>query len=180
MNVPNVLTLLRILLIPCFIGFLLYDHKGTALAVFLLAALTDALDGAIARLFNQKTLIGTYLDPIADKLLLTAGFISLTALEMIPIWLTILVVSRDVILSVGTLILHVTQTQFSIRPTFLGKITTTVQLAYILLLLFFMVYGKNVAALSPLMIGTAVLTFGSGVHYLHRGLRLMGTGEPWT
>lgn len=180
MNVPNILTLLRILLIPCFIGFLLYDRQGWALSVFLLAGLTDALDGAIARLFNQKTLIGTYLDPIADKLLLTAGFISLTVLEMVPIWLTILVVSRDVILSVGTLVLHVTQTQFSIRPTFLGKATTTVQMLYVVLLLFFMVSEKNTSALFSLMIATAVFTAASGAHYLYRGLRLMGTGEGWT
>lgn len=180
MNIPNILTLLRILLIPCFIGLLLYDRKGAALGVFLLAGVTDALDGAIARLFNQKTLIGTYLDPIADKLLLMSGFLSLTTLEMIPIWLTILVVSRDVILSVGTLVLHVTQTQFSIRPTFLGKITTTLQMAYVLVILFFMVSGKSIGVLFPFTIATAILTFASGVHYLYRGLRLMGTGEGWT
>src|SRR6184192_3297137 len=102
MNLPNSLTILRILLIPVFIGFLLYERYEYSLAVLLLAGLTDGLDGTIARVANQRTRLGAFLDPLADKLLLTSGFVTLSSIHLIPSWVTIVVVSRDAMLLLGT------------------------------------------------------------------------------
>jgi cardiolipin synthase (CMP-forming) len=90
MNIPNSLTILRILLVPVYIGFMTYGAYGFALLTLLMAGLTDAIDGPIARRLNQRTRLGTFLDPLADKLLLTSGFISLSVLHLVPSWLVIL------------------------------------------------------------------------------------------
>ena len=95
MNIPNSLTILRILLIPVYVGLLVYERFDAAMGVLLLAGVTDALDGTIARAANQRTRLGAFLDPLADKLLLTSGFITLSTIHLIPSWVTIVVVSRD-------------------------------------------------------------------------------------
>jgi cardiolipin synthase len=141
------------------------------LTVFLVASLTDSLDGLIARLANQRTKLGTYLDPMADKLLLTASFLTLAILKVIPIWAAVIVVSRDLILILGALILHLTQASQEISPTFLGKSTTVVQLVYIaLVLLIAMLHGSTVS-LWPVLAVTIGLTVLSGLHYIYRGIR---------
>ncbi|MCH7646671.1 MAG: CDP-alcohol phosphatidyltransferase family protein, partial [Nitrospinae bacterium] len=106
MNLPNGITLLRILVIPFFVMLLIYGMAGWALGVFILTAITDAIDGYIARTRKQRTPLGEVLDPLADKLLLTTAFITLAYLRILPAWLAILVVSRDVILVFGSLLLH--------------------------------------------------------------------------
>src|SRR5437879_11052478 len=136
MNIPNSLTILRILLIPCYIGLLVYGRFGQALIVLIVAGLTDALDGAIARVKNQYTRLGAVLDPLADKLLLTSGFITLSMIHLIPLWVTILVVSRDLILMLGTAVAHFTDSRVDITPTFLGKGTTFLQLSYVVMVIF--------------------------------------------
>jgi cardiolipin synthase len=172
MNLPNLLTILRILLIPFFINLLIYGYYRSALGVFLLAGITDGLDGLIARTANQRTELGTYLDPLADKLLLTSGFASLSILGFIPTWSAVVVVSRDAILILGVLILHLTQPEVKIQPSFLGKITTVAQLAYILLVLVLMVLGQNPERLFFLLILTVLFTVLSGLHYIYRNLKL--------
>ena len=117
MNIPNLITILRILLIPVFIILLLYNHFSWALAVFAFCGVTDGLDGFIARNSNQRTVLGTYLDPMADKLLLISGFVTLSFLKIIPLWITIVLVSRDLILLIGTLILHMIQGYIVIEPS---------------------------------------------------------------
>lgn len=107
MGLPNWLTTLRILLIPVFVTLLVYRRAGLALLVFCLASLTDLLDGYIARVQGLQTRLGAFLDPVADKLLLTSGFVTLTWLKVIPFWITAVVVSRDVVLSIGVLVIHV-------------------------------------------------------------------------
>lgn len=171
MNLPNLLTILRILLIPVFINLLLYGHYPSALGVFLLASFTDGLDGLIARAANQRTTLGTYLDPMADKLLLTAAFIALSVLQLIPVWVSVIVVSRDLILVLGALILHLAQTQFIIAPTPLGKATTFLQLVYIILILSLVVLNKHTDLKHPLVFGMLLLTITSGLHYIYRGIR---------
>ncbi|HEX9757637.1 MAG TPA: CDP-diacylglycerol--glycerol-3-phosphate 3-phosphatidyltransferase [Nitrospiria bacterium] len=173
MNVPNGLTLFRILLIPFFINFLVYHYYLYALLIFLLASLTDGLDGFIARVSNQRTKLGSYLDPMADKLLLTAAFITLAYLKFIPVWITIVVVSRDAILLLGTLLLHLTQMNINMLPTLMGKSTTLFQLVCILAILFFVVFQKDTSNLSPLLFLTVGLTIISGLQYLFRWVRLM-------
>src|SRR5437867_10253217 len=104
MNLPNSLTILRILLIPVFIGFLLYERYEYSLAVLLLAGLTDGLDGTIARGANQRTRLGAYLDPGADKLLLTSGFVALSVLHLVPTSIARLVVCRGLMPMTPTLL----------------------------------------------------------------------------
>ncbi|HTN43285.1 MAG TPA: CDP-alcohol phosphatidyltransferase family protein [Nitrospiria bacterium] len=177
MNLPNLLSILRILFIPVFINLLIYHYHGWALAVFLAAGLTDSLDGLIARLTNQRTRLGTYLDPMADKLLLTASFLALGILQIIPVWSAVVVVSRDIILILGALILHLTQTQMEISPTFLGKSTTALQLIYVALVLLAAVVRGSTVSLFPVLVVTVGLTILSGLHYIYRGIHHLNSEQ---
>ncbi|MEY4527116.1 MAG: CDP-diacylglycerol-glycerol-3-phosphate 3-phosphatidyltransferase [Nitrospirota bacterium] len=172
MNIPNSLTILRILLIPVFIGFMTYRQYGYALAALLCAGVTDALDGLVARMTNQQTRLGEILDPLADKLLLTSAFLTLAALHLVPSWVVILVVSRDVILMLGTVVAHVTNVSIDIRPTVLGKGTTLCQLTYVLMVVAMIWRGVKIGALLPLLVVMVSFTLASGFHYLYRGYRL--------
>jgi len=176
MNIPNSLTILRILLIPVYVGLLVYGEFDRALIVLLVAGVTDALDGTIARAANQKTRLGALLDPLADKLLLTSGFITLSAIHLIPSWVTIVVVSRDVILLLGTAVAKYTESPIDIAPTFLGKGTTFLQLSYVLLVIFLSSRQTDLAILNPLLFGMIGFTLCSGFHYLYRGY--LHTGSP--
>jgi cardiolipin synthase (CMP-forming) len=175
MNIPNSLTILRILLVPVYIGLLVYGRFDHALIVLLFAGITDALDGTIARRANQRTQLGAFLDPLADKLLLTSGFITLSTIHVIPSWVTIVVVSRDVMLLLGTAVAKLTDTQIDISPTFLGKGTTFLQLSYVLSVIFLSSRHLDLALLHPLLIGMVAFTLMSGSHYLYRGYRQLGT-----
>lgn len=178
MNIPNSLTILRILLIPVYVGFMTYGRYGLALLALLVAGFTDAIDGPIARRLNQRTRLGTFLDPLADKLLLTSGFISLSMLHLVPSWLVILVVSRDVIILLGTAVAHVTNTPIDITPTFLGKGTTLLQLSYVLLVVLLTWRGFGLSALTPLLVAMVGFTLASGLHYLYRGYRSANGAPP--
>jgi cardiolipin synthase (CMP-forming) len=178
MNIPNSLTILRILLVPVYIGFMTYGAYGFALLALLVAGLTDAIDGPIARRLNQRTRLGMFLDPLADKLLLTSSFISLSVLHLVPSWLVILVVSRDVILLLGTAVAHVTNAQIDVTPTFLGKGATMLQLSYVLLVVFLTWQGLDRSMLTPLLVIMVGFTLASGLHYLHRGYRNTNAAPP--
>jgi cardiolipin synthase len=171
MNIPNSLTILRILLIPCYIGLLVYGRFDEALIVLLVAGLTDALDGAIARMKNQYTRLGAVLDPLADKMLLISGFVTLSMIHLVPSWVTILVVSRDVILMLGTAVAHFTDSRVDITPTFLGKGTTFLQLSYVVMVIFLTSRRIDLAVMLPLLFGMIAFTLLSGLHYLYRGFR---------
>lgn len=170
LNVPNSLTILRILLIPVIVGLLLYGHVAYALATLIVAALTDALDGSIARLANQKTRFGTYLDPLADKLLLMTVFITLTWLEMVPVWSMLIVVSRDAMLLTGGLLARLTDTPLDTTPTVSGKAATLCQVGYSILVLACVVRGVDAAWLWPLLSVMSLLTVFSGLQYIVRGV----------
>ena len=177
MNLPNSLTILRILLIPVFIGLLLHGQHNYALGVIILAGITDALDGTIARMANQRTKLGAYLDPLADKLLLTASFATLAMIHLVPLWVAILVVSRDLILLVGTLLAQLTDLRLDITPTVWGKATTVLQLAYVILLLLFSALQLDLRSLELLLYPMAGLTLLSGFHYLYRGVTQTSLSE---
>jgi len=177
MNLPNSLTILRILLIPVFIGFLLYERYEYSLAVLLLAGLTDGLDGTIARVANQRTRLGAYLDPLADKLLLTSGFVTLSVLHLVPSWIAIVVVSRDMMLMTGTLLARLTESQLDISPTLLGKGTTLVQLSYLILVVVLTARQMDLMLIQPLLYLMVCVTVMSGFHYLYRGFTRLSTGE---
>lgn len=171
MNIPNSLTIFRILLIPCYIGLLVYGRFDEALIVLLVAGLTDALDGAIARMKNQYTRLGAVLDPLADKMLLISGFVTLSLIHLVPSWVTILVVSRDVILMLGTAVAHFTDSRVDITPTFLGKGTTFLQLSYVVMVIFLTSRRIDLSVMLPLLFGMIAFTLLSGLHYLYRGFR---------
>jgi CDP-diacylglycerol--glycerol-3-phosphate 3-phosphatidyltransferase len=135
----NKITVLRILMVPAFIISVLYLNeansylKSIALGIFLSAAISDAVDGYIARKFDQQTRLGALLDPIADKFLLVSAFVCLFimreqfGLVQLPFWLLIVIISRDIILMAGFLILHVLQPATAVKPTKAGKLTTVFQ-----------------------------------------------------
>ena len=177
MNVPNSLTILRILLIPVFIGFLIYERYDPALGVILIAGLTDGLDGTIARIANQRTKLGAYLDPLADKLLLTSGFVTLSVLHLVPLWVAILVVSRDLILLAGALLSRFTESSLDMSPTLIGKGTTLFQLSYIVLIIVVTSRHMEGQLLQPLLYLMVGFTVSSGLHYLYRGVSHLNTRE---
>ena len=173
MGLPNWLTLLRILLIPFFVTLLVYRRETWALAVFCLASLTDMLDGYIARSHGRQTRLGAFLDPVADKLLLTSAFVTLTYLRMVPFWITAVVVSRDLILSVGVLVIHVSGGTVHPAPTWIGKASTVFQMGTVLAAMLF----TREAVWVPRMLAwiTAALTLVSGVQYMVHGLRQLNS-----
>lgn len=177
MNVPNSLTILRILLIPVFVGLLIYERYDPALGVILIAGLTDGLDGTIARIANQRTKLGAYLDPLADKLLLTSGFVTLSVLHLVPLWVAILVVSRDLILLTGALLSRFTESSLDMSPTLIGKGTTLFQLSYIVLIIIVTSRHLEHQLLQPLLYLMVILTVSSGLHYLYRGVSHLNTRE---
>ena len=171
MNLPNSLTVLRILLIPFFLGFLIYALYGQALLTLIVAGVTDILDGVIARMANQRTQLGAYLDPLADKLLLTSAFVTLAILHLVPVWVAIIVLSRDLIIVAGTLLLYITETPMHVIPTVLGKVTTLAQLLYLALVLVLSYLQRDTDILLPLLIAMLMLTVISGLQYVFRGIR---------
>ena len=127
LSLPNQLTMLRLLLLPFILIAMIYRRHDTALALFLAAAATDVIDGTIARRFGQKTELGAYLDPLADKLLLSSAFIAQALIGTIPWWLTILVLSRDVVI-LATIVAVILATPIrDFAPSSFGKLNTVVQ-----------------------------------------------------
>ncbi len=177
LNIPNSLTILRILLIPVIVGCLLYGHVAYALVTLIVAALTDALDGSIARMANQRTRFGAYLDPLADKLLLMTTFITLTWLDMVPVWSMLVVVSRDAILLTGALLARLTDTSIDTTPTASGKATTLFQVCYVILVLACVARDVSTAWLLPLLYVMSLLTVLSGLQYLVRGVGHLHASE---
>ena len=173
MNLPNILTLIRVLLIPVFVILVMNQSFGWALFIFAVAGITDGADGLIARLTRQRTELGAYLDPIADKLLLSSAFITLAIFELLPSWLTVIVITRDVIILVGILVMTLNHYEVKIQPSLVGKVTTTFQISTILLVLM-TGYGSLFKHLSTMGIyGTTVFTILSGAHYIYIGTRIL-------
>jgi cardiolipin synthase len=175
-SIPNILTIARIIMTPLFVILLMKSLYGYALLLFALAAISDGLDGFIARYFNQRTVMGAYLDPIADKFLLAAAFISLAILTIIPAWLTVIVISRDILILAGIAIFAINNIKVNIKPSIVSKCTTAVQLAtvFIVLLCFFLP-AVGIAAQAAFWI-TAGLTILSGFHYILAGIGILQTG----
>jgi cardiolipin synthase len=176
MGLANWLTVLRILLIPVFVSLLVYRRPGPALAVFCLASLTDLLDGYIARRRGSQSRLGAFLDPMADKLLLTASFVTLTYLRALPFWITAVVFSRDVILVVGAALVHVAGGRVYPAPTRAGKLSTFFQILTVLGAML-VPYVNAPGLLRPLIWIAAVFTIVSGLQYLIRGMRLLNVAH---
>jgi len=176
MGLANWLTVLRILLIPVFVTLLVYRRPGWALTVFALAAFTDLLDGWVARRRGMASRLGAFLDPIADKLLLTASFVTLTYLRALPFWIAAVVISRDVILVVGALLVHIVGIRIDPRPTRAGKAATFFQVVTVLLGLVSR-YLAIEPGLQVAMWLAAIFTIYSGCQYLVQGMRFLHTAE---
>jgi cardiolipin synthase len=181
LNLPNTLTLFRILLVPLFLSLLVQGNVRTALVVFVAAGLTDAIDGALARLMNSQTNLGAHLDPAADKLLLVSSFIALGFLGKVPLPLMIMVIMRDVVILGGFLLSAVlTGKTMAMRPSVWGKLTTFVQILTVALVLLAASewVAVPVIVLSVAFVATGALSVVSGVGYVADGIRWYQSA-PW-
>ncbi|MFL6229668.1 MAG: CDP-alcohol phosphatidyltransferase family protein [Pyrinomonadaceae bacterium] len=190
-TLPNFLTVIRMVLIPVFVIFLYYQRFYLALGVFITAGVTDGLDGMLARRFNQKSQLGTILDPIADKLLLVTSFVTLSMPSIIsktalpppyqslhlpvPFWVTTAVISRDVFIIVGAAAINIVTGFRHFRPSWLGKANTVVQIAAIVIILL----ATHVPLIRGYLLPTVYITVFafallSGVHYIFHVSRLLG------
>ncbi len=175
MNLPNAITIIRILLIPLFLYKIIQGEMIFATAVYLTAAITDGLDGFIARFWNLQTKLGTFLDPMADKLLITTSFLTLSVLKIIPLWLALAVISRDFIIVGGSLLVYLMKDELTIRPQPIGKVTTFFQFSYILMVLIQSAYDISFVSnlYVPMIMSTGFLTIISGLVYIFDGLKAL-------
>jgi cardiolipin synthase (CMP-forming) len=189
-NAPNLITLARAALVPVLVLMLLEKRAFGALAVVTLAGLSDVLDGFAARKWNQQTKIGRLLDPLADKILLSTAYVllairSLGFAQVIPLWLTGVVIGRDLIIVAGALAVSLIRGRREFPPTIFGKVSTVLQVATI----FWVMLSNSVSAsalarsaipaaitssavLSGFYIATLVMTVISGADYIHKGIRM--------
>jgi cardiolipin synthase len=175
LNIPNLLSSFRILLVPIFLWSVLNKKEFEALLIFLVAGITDLLDGFTARIWHQKTKLGTVLDPAGDKLLLATSYVVLTlpavaSPNFIPIWLTLVVFARDLLIVTGALIAFLSWRQKIFLPSILGKITTGCQVGTILLVLWFNYRGTPSGFMPWVYDLTLFWTIASGIHYFIFGL----------
>jgi cardiolipin synthase len=150
-----------------------------ALIVFSISGLTDGMDGFLARILKQQTKLGAYLDPIADKALLTSSFLTLAIMGILPGWLTVIVISRDCIILLGIAILTIMSISFEIHPAFISKVTTMLQLLTVLIVLVLkgLASGIDHSWIYMLYWLTALFTILSGLVYLVRGIQLINHQE---
>ena len=174
LNIPNILTLLRLLLVPFFVGLVVYEKFYWALVVFIVAGLTDALDGFIAKRFNMVTDFGRSMDPLADKFLLISAFLVLTIKGWIPLFLCILVILRDMVIVAGYMLLRSGGRKVTIGPSIPGKITTALQILTVIGAL--VLKGLVDTAFYIVVALTTVFTVYSGIDYAMKGLRVQLKG----
>ena len=167
--------------VPCFVLLLIYGHPKSATALFLIAGVTDGLDGLLARKLQQKTVLGSFLDPMADKLLLTAAFVTLSIPSLplvlhIPTWLTVLTISRDFLIALSVLIIHLQTQHSNFPPSLLGKATTAVQLLTVGVCMLANFASTWALAIFPVVIyATLTFTLASGLHYSYRSIKIIGS-----
>lgn len=188
MTTANKITVIRIMMIPVFVTLAIYYGESiqegnpqdwmrfTAIAVFLLAALSDGLDGYVARRYNQRSSLGVILDPIADKGLLLSGIITLSISNWsqvdphygkFPAWFPVLVITRDVVIVTGSLLLHVLNGKVRVRPSWTGKVATVLQMAAIA----WVMLQMRIPPLIYIVYAAGFFTLVSGVIYFRNGLR---------
>ncbi|MCC7044395.1 MAG: CDP-alcohol phosphatidyltransferase family protein [Acidobacteria bacterium] len=171
LTAANQLTLLRILLVPVFALFMLYGLAGWALVTFAVAGVTDALDGLIARWTGQATTIGAWLDPMADKLLVATMFVMLTVPGLgmpvrLPLWLTVLVLSRDIVIVATVTVVNLAIARRTFRPSILGKIATFVYVLTGLTALYANYVGTRLPLVDAFVYASLFITLASAAHYV--------------
>jgi len=174
-TLPNYLTLLRIVLVPFFVVLLLKHKPLEAFIIFLLAGLTDLLDGLVARIWHQRSVAGLWLDPIADKLLLLSSFLLLSFSEYaspqtIPWRVFWVVLGRDLLIVIGAVVLFLIKRKQNFPPTLIGKTSTVCQVLTVLAVLFFNFLNKQAPLLSWLYDLTVLATVVSGLQYIWIGI----------
>jgi cardiolipin synthase len=183
LTAANQLTILRMLLIPAFVILLLYGYRGWALVTFFTAGATDMLDGLIARTTGQKTDLGAWLDPMADKLLLVTMFIVLTLPDIgsanrLPLWFTILVISRDVAIVATVAVINLAVGPRTFRPSIFGKVATATYIVTGVVTLYYNYLGVRSPFVTWLIYGSLVITIVSAAHYLSQVFPIRQEQEP--
>jgi cardiolipin synthase len=180
MNLPNKISIARIILVPFFIACIVYSRMDIALIIFLAAVVSDGLDGLLARARNEKTKFGTIIDPLADKMLLVSAFICLSIVKSVPPdvrlppYVPIIVISRDAILVIGAILVYVVTGDINVKPSIAGKITTFFQMMTIVSILVGFKYA-------PLIWNVAVvMTVISAVDYINKGSKLFNENSNHT
>ena len=178
MNLPNIITLGRLLSVPVAIWLVLDDELAAAFWLFVAAGLSDAVDGFIAKRFDQRSELGALLDPVADKALLVSMYVTLGAASHLPTWLVILVVFRDVLIIGGFLLVAALAQPMRWEPLFISKLNTALQIALVALVLAQLGLGLAGAPLRvALLYGVAATTVLSGAGYLVRWARALAGAE---
>jgi len=182
LTAANQMTLLRLLLVPVFVLFMIYAMPGWALLTFAVAGATDAFDGLLARGLGQKTTLGAWLDPMADKLLVAAMLIMLTVpgfgqVNRLPIWLTVLVLSRDLVIVLTVAIVNLAGRRRTFRPAFLGKAATATYFVTGVITLFANFIGEPLRIVTWGVYISLVLTLASAAQYVVRVARELAHAE---
>jgi cardiolipin synthase len=167
----NQLTLMRMLLIPAFVILLIYGYRGWAVVTFMIAGVTDLFDGLIARMTGEKTVLGAWLDPMADKLLLVTMFVMLTLPDIgsanrLPLWFTVLVISRDVAIVLTVAVVNLAVGPRTFRPSILGKIATATYVLTGVAALYFNYLGQRSSVVTAFVYASLAITIASAAHYL--------------
>ena len=183
LTLANQLTILRIVLVPVFALLVVYGHLGWALIAFLTAGITDALDGLIARRAGQRTTLGAWLDPMADKLLIATTFVILTLPDVplvnhLPLWLTVFVLSRDVVIVGVVAIISLVFGPRDFTPSFWGKLATAMYVVTSVVVMFFNYRGERSALIDALIWLSLAITVVSAADYFARLRRLMNEPKP--
>jgi CDP-diacylglycerol--glycerol-3-phosphate 3-phosphatidyltransferase len=187
MTTANKITILRILLIPFFVVELIYYvrtgneiHRLLTILSFAVMAILDGVDGYIARHYNQISELGKILDPLADKLLLVSAIVALsfnhgTFLGQIPLWLTGTIIGRDLLILIGMVVIHLTVGKVAVRPRFIGKVATVLQMAVVIWILLKWDVDFSPRWLKYLALGAAIFTGVSGLLYVLDGIKQLGS-----
>jgi cardiolipin synthase len=182
LTAANQLTILRILLVPAFVILLVYGYRGWALVAFITAGVTDLFDGLIARSTGQKTELGAWLDPMADKLLLVTMFIVLTLPDIgsanrLPLWFTILVISRDIVIVATVAVFNLAVGPRTFRPSIWGKTATATYILTGVVTLYFNYLGRTSYVVTALIYASLVITFVSAGHYGWQVIKLASASD---
>ena len=172
MNIPNVLSLLRIFMVAPFLIAVIYRQFAFALVLFVIAGLSDFFDGYLARRLGQKSVLGTFLDPLGDKLLTTVAFISLSLQGLLPPWLAVTVVAKDLYIVLGAGILHFSGNLSVAIPSFWGKLSTLLQLVAVCAALSSALWTISHGLLAWLYAVSGVITIIAFFHYIWCGIQV--------
>jgi cardiolipin synthase (CMP-forming) len=180
LTAANQITLLRVLLVPAFVILVVYGYLGWALVVFAVAGLTDMLDGLIARRAGQQSSLGAWLDPMADKLLAVSTFVVLTIpglglANRLPIWLTVLIITRDVVIVATVAIVNLAVGRRTFRPSIYGKIATATYMMTVVVAMFFNYLGYHSLIVDLFIWASLAITLISSLHYISHASRIIDT-----